>query len=162
MTKDTTETTNIAGTASATGVARAQALQSTATTRVPGAPRDRAEWTAQEARAKQAAQEARAKWGGPPDPTPEQEPWFTDEDAEGWRTVYRGTGERRQGANRVRSNVVVPLTPEQNDWIERTAEAAGLLAPELIARLIDDARRGRLSNQAKTGEPTGVEWRPGP
>jgi hypothetical protein len=100
-------------------------------------------------------QEVRAKWGGPPDPAREQEPWFTDEDAKGWRTVYRGTGERRQGANRVRSSVVVPLTPEQNDWIERTAEASGLLAHELIARLIDDARRDGPSNQAKTDEPIG-------
>jgi hypothetical protein len=40
---------------------------------------------------------------------------------------------------------VVPLTPEQNDWLEGTAEAAGLLTHELIARLIDDARRGGSS-----------------
>jgi hypothetical protein len=76
------------------------------------------------------------KKGGPPDPLPEQRPWLTEEDTRGWRTVYRGAGRRGQ----VRSSVVVELTPEQREWLDRTGRATGLLRHQLIAKLIDDAR----------------------
>jgi hypothetical protein len=75
--------------------------------------------------------------GGPPDPVPEQRPWLTEEDTNGWRTVYRGTKQRRQ----VRSSVLVELTPEQRAWLDRAGKATGLLRHQLIAKLIDDARR---------------------
>src|SRR3954452_68743 len=41
-----------------------------------------------------------------PDPVPEQQPWRSDADVKGWRTVYRGDGQPRP----VASSVVVELT----------------------------------------------------
>lgn len=79
--------------------------------------------------------------GGPPDPVPEQRPWLTDEDAQGWRTVYRGTGQPAPPGHGVNSSVVVDLTHEQRAWLDRASRAAGLLRHQLIAKLIDDARR---------------------
>ena len=79
--------------------------------------------------------------GGPADapsrsPAAEPQPWHTDEDAKGWRTVYRGTGQRRQ----VHTGVLVDLTPEQKAWIDGAAEATGLTLVGFIHKLIDDAR----------------------
>jgi hypothetical protein len=71
-----------------------------------------------------------------PDPVPEQQPWRSPQDAKGWRTIYRGTGQRRQ----LRSSVVLELTPAQNEWIDGAAEAAGLTPHEFLGKLIDDAR----------------------
>jgi hypothetical protein len=85
--------------------------------------------------------------GGPPDPVPEQRPWLTEEDTHGWRTVYRGAGQRRQ----VRSSVLVELTPEQRAWLDRTGKAAGLLRHQVITKLIDDAR---LADAAESSEST--------
>jgi hypothetical protein len=83
---------------------------------------------------------------GPPDPVPEQRPWLTEEDTRGWRTVYRGAGRR----GRVRSSVVVELTPAQREWLDRTGRATGLLRHQLIAKLIDDAR---LADPVTRAEP---------
>lgn len=83
-------------------------------------------------------------------PGPWDAPWHRKEDATGWETVYRGTGRRR----RVRSIVELELTPEQNEWVDRAAEAAGLSLHDFLAKLIDDARAVDThegTNPAKTG-----------
>lgn len=77
-----------------------------------------------------------------PDPQPEQQPWRTREDAQGWQVVYRGRGERRQ----VRSALVVELTGDQEDWLDETAEAAGVSPDDLLRQLIDQARQAQATN----------------
>jgi hypothetical protein len=91
--------------------------------------------------------------GSPPDPTPEQQPWLTDEDTKGWQTVYRGTGQRRQ----VRSSVVVELTPEQRAWLDRAGQASGLLRHQLIDKLIEDARLADLDAGMQEHQTSGDE-----
>jgi hypothetical protein len=76
------------------------------------------------------AQEQRLR--GEADP----QPWHTDADTAGWRTVYRGTGQPRD----VRSSVVVELSAEQESWLDTVAEARGLTLAELVGRLIEEAR----------------------
>jgi hypothetical protein len=71
-----------------------------------------------------------------PDPQPEQRPWRTKEDAEGWEVVYRGRGQRR----RVRRHLLVELTHEQDSWLAKTAAAAHITTAELLRRLVDQAR----------------------
>ncbi|MGH2354341.1 MAG: hypothetical protein ACRDI2_08320 [Chloroflexota bacterium] len=74
---------------------------------------------------------APAEAGGPWDA-----PRHTKEDSKGWRTIYRGNGQRRQ----VKSVLELELTPEQDAWLDRVAEAAGLTPHALLSKLIDDAR----------------------
>jgi macrodomain Ter protein organizer (MatP/YcbG family) len=73
-------------------------------------------------------------WGA--DPVPEQERWQTPEDARGWRRIYRGTGQKR----RVQHSVVLDLTPEQWNWLNRTASARGAVLHDILSALIEDAR----------------------
>ncbi|MDQ3701251.1 MAG: hypothetical protein M3442_10060 [Chloroflexota bacterium] len=80
-----------------------------------------------------AAAERSAGW---PDPVPEQQPWHTPEDAKGWRTVYRGSGQPRQ----VKNSVVLDLSPEQWAWLQHAAAAAGLTPHDVLGKLVDDAR----------------------
>jgi hypothetical protein len=63
-------------------------------------------------------------------------PWQKPDDAAGWETTYRGSGQARE----VTSSFVLELTPEQNEWIDRVAEAAGITPHAVLKRLIDEAR----------------------
>lgn len=64
-------------------------------------------------------------------------PWHRKEDATGWETVYRGTGQRRPS----KSVVELELTEEQDEWLDVAAEAVGLTPHQFLRKLIDDARR---------------------
>jgi hypothetical protein len=79
-----------------------------------------------------------------PDPVPEQQPWRSNADAKGWRTVYRGDGQPRP----VASSVVVELTADQDEWLDDAAAAAGLTLHEFIGDLIENARRADLARQS--------------
>jgi hypothetical protein len=63
-------------------------------------------------------------------------PWKSIEDASGWKTTYRGTGQARE----LTSSLVLELTPEQNAWIDGAAEAAGITPHAVLKQLIDKAR----------------------
>ena len=63
-------------------------------------------------------------------------PWKSADDATGWTATYRGTGR----AHEVTSSLVLELTPEQNEWIDRVAEATGITPHAVLKRLIDEAR----------------------
>ena len=69
-------------------------------------------------------------------PGPWDAPWKSTENASGWETTYRGTGEARE----VTSSLVLELTPEQNAWIDGAAEAAGITPHAVLKQLIDRAR----------------------
>jgi hypothetical protein len=63
-------------------------------------------------------------------------PWDRKEDAAGWETVYRGTGQRRE----VGISVVLDLTPEQNRWLRLATTQSGLSLHDFLAKVIEDAR----------------------
>ncbi|MBI3969876.1 MAG: hypothetical protein HY332_01185 [Chloroflexi bacterium] len=81
-------------------------------------------------------------------PGPWDAPWHHKEDSTGWETVYRGTGQRRE----ITSSLVLELTPEQNEWVDRAAEAGGVTPHAIIRQLIDDARAADEAEQAVASE----------
>ena len=70
------------------------------------------------------------------EPGPWDAPWKSGDDASGWETTYRGSGEPRA----ITSSLVLELTSEQNEWIDRAAEAAGITPHAVLKGLIDEAR----------------------
>jgi hypothetical protein len=80
--------------------------------------------------------DASATSTAPGQPGPWDAPWHRKEDATGWETVYRGTGQRREVTNRV----VLDLTPEQWSWVGRRARSARATPHAVIRQLIDAAR----------------------
>ena len=86
----------------------------------------------------------------PGTPGPWDAPWQRKEDATGWETVYRGTGERRP----IRSVLEVELTPEQRAWIGPAARGASLTRAEFVSKLIEDARQAAIAAPDET-EATG-------
>jgi hypothetical protein len=63
-------------------------------------------------------------------------PWESDEDAEGWRTVYEGTGRGRP----VPISVEVELDDAQSAWVKQEARRAGIDYAAVIRRAVDAAR----------------------
>jgi hypothetical protein len=78
---------------------------------------------------------------------PEQRPWRTKADAEGWEVVCRGRGQRRL----VRSHLLVEFTREQDAWLAKSAAAAGITTAELLRRLVDQAREAELDRRPSGG-----------
>jgi hypothetical protein len=66
------------------------------------------------------------------DPEPPRE----EEGRTHWRTVYRGSGVRRQ----VGTIVEVELTPEQKTWLDALAAERGLTLIEAVTVALDLAR----------------------
>ena len=75
-------------------------------------------------------------------------PWHRTEDANGWETVYRGTGQHRH----VKHSLVLDLTPEQWAWACDAARVARVTPHTIVKQLIDSARAGR---EDSTPPPTG-------
>ncbi|MGH2354264.1 MAG: hypothetical protein ACRDJN_21880 [Chloroflexota bacterium] len=65
-------------------------------------------------------------------------PWTTPEDREGWEVVARGEG--RHDLPPVRTSIIISMDPDQADWVEDAAAAAGLAPEEFVLRLINEAR----------------------
>ena len=91
--------------------------------------------------ATQAAQQGR--------PGPWDQPWRHKEDATGWETVYRGTGQRRE----VGISVVLDLTPRQNQWLRRATKETGLSLHDFLSKMIEDAR---VAAEAGQSPPPGL------
>jgi hypothetical protein len=79
------------------------------------------------------------------DPVPEQQPWRTPEDAEGWRRVYHGKGQ----PHTVTNVVELELTAEQWTWLNRASNAQGVMLHELLGKLVDDARAADERREAR-------------
>ena len=83
------------------------------------------------------------------EPGPWDAPWRSTADASGWETTYRGTGQTRE----VTSSLVLELTSEQNAWLDRAAEAAGITPHAVLKRLIDEARTAGAAPPARSQTP---------
>jgi hypothetical protein len=75
------------------------------------------------------------------DEAPEQQPWHTDEDAEGWRVVARGKRQRR----RIAVSVMVEFDQDQSEWLSQEAERTGQDYDDIVKRLVDAQRSGAVA-----------------
>jgi hypothetical protein len=80
-------------------------------------------------------------------PAPEQQPWRSSEDRQGWHVIARGRG---VGAPLPLIRVEVALDRAQSDWVAAAATRAGVDYATFIKSLIDDAH-GRAA--ATDGAP---------
>lgn len=87
------------------------------------------------------ADEQRARREGTRDPRvkpkPEQRPWLTADDAEGWTRVARGNGV--PGPPPL-IRVVVDLDAEQSAWLREEAKRTGLDYVTLVEQLVEEKR----------------------
>lgn len=63
-------------------------------------------------------------------------PWQRDDDAEGWRAAYKGTGRRRP----VPITVEVELDDAQSAWVKEEARRAGVDYASVVRQAVERAR----------------------
>lgn len=75
----------------------------------------------------------------------EPEPWRGPADREGWRTAARGDGRRRV----ISVAYEVPLSPEQNAWVERESARLGT---DPISYIVSIVEKERCTNRAAAAQ----------
>ncbi len=84
-------------------------------------------------------------------PRAEQKPWRTAEDAVGWTRIYRGPGQGEMPL----IGVEVDLERAESEWLRGEAERTGLGYPEIVRRLVEEARRTDERREARARKRAG-------